>query len=550
MISPFAIGIRNFPEKMINLSCVESTPKQPINPVLQELVDKHIPDVIWELNLTDQKFTYISPSVYQLRGLTVEEALQEEFHKSLHEEDYSYIVKHLQPRVSLYENGDESMKVLTGEVRQPRKDGSYVDVEITTILIKNLQGKVDRIAGISREITHRKSQKELLRNTQSLFDTVFNFTASGIALVNEDGSFINVNNGFCKMLGYPMKYVMEKTFDHFLVKGDEPLIRDLFKAAKQEKGLEKQSEIRLVNLHGQVIWGLINITGVPSNIQSHTRWVIQIQETTQRKKAEEIIRILNADLQIKNREMEQLVFITSHDLRSPLVNIKGFSSELQYSLKEIIKLYNEYDNDGLAQKALPIEEEIQESLDYINLSIVKMDQLLKGLLEYSRLGRKIRTPAVISMSDLVADVIKTNEYQLKNYHIIIEVSKLPDCWANEQMINQAFSNLLSNAIKYREDSRKCIIKITGQQTENNVTYCIEDNGIGIEPRHHQKVFELFYRLYPEKGEGEGLGLSTVKKIIELNGGQIRMESEPGKGTRFFVTLPSESSLQALEPGQD
>ncbi len=523
-----------------------ATFKQPINPVLKELIEKHIPDVIWELNLTEQKFTYISPSVYQLRGLTVDEAMQEDFRASLHKEDYQYIVNHLQPRVSHFEKGDETMKVLTGEYRQPRKDGSYVDVEITTILIKNQQGKVDRIAGISREITHRKSQKELLRNTQSLFETVFNFTATGIALVNEDGTFINVNNGFCKMLGYPMEYVMEKTLTHFLVKGDEPFIRDLFKSANKEKGLEKQAEIRMVNIREQIIWGLINITAVQSYLDTKTQWVIQIQETTQRKKAEEVIRLLNADLKIKNREMEQLVFITSHDLRSPLVNIKGFSGELQYSLKEIIKLYKEYDFDGLAGKILPVEKEIYESFEYINLSIEKMDRLLKGLLAYSRLGRKVKDPAAIDMHDLVTEVIKTNEYQLKNSHIIIEVSQLPNCWGSEQMINQAFSNLLSNAIKYRDNTRKCIIKISGEQTENSVTYCMEDNGMGIESRHHEKVFELFYRLYPEKGDGEGLGLSTVKKIIELNSGQIRMESEPGKGTKFFVTLPRENSYQINE----
>ncbi|TVQ11820.1 MAG: GHKL domain-containing protein [Bacteroidetes bacterium] len=398
------------------------TPNQNSNLILQELVNECITDVIWEMDLARQKFTYVSPAVYRLRGFTVEEAMQEELHQSLHEDDYHYITNHLPPRISHYENGDESFRILTGEFRQPRKDGSFADVEITTILLKNSLGKVDRIAGVTREI----------------------------------------------------------------------------------------------------------------------------KKTRQRKRAEEIIKLLNADLKLKNREMEQLIYITSHDLRSPLVNIKGFNNELQYSLKQYKDLHNDFGSALLTEKASLIEKDINESIEYINISIDKMDRLLKGLLGYSRLGRMIRIPAQIFMNNLVADVIKTNEYQLKNSHIVIEISDLPSCWASEQMINQAFSNLLSNAINYRDDNKKGFIKISGEQSDNLVTYCIEDNGIGIEPQHQEKVFELFYRLNPQKGEGEGLGLPTVKKIIELNAGKIRLESEPGKGSKFFVTLPAESSVQNPE----
>ncbi len=503
-----------------------------------QILHRNISHVFWIFDLIKQQYLYISPSVFKLRGLTVEEAMKETMAQSLYKDDYNFIMNHLQPRISHFENGDDSMKSMTGEYRHPHKDGHLVWVEISSTLIKNDQGKVDRIIGISREITRKKSERQLQRDTQSLFETVFNFTGIGIALINEDGSFVNVNKGFCKMIGYPRGYVMEKSFFNFVVPGDIECIHEIFDTTHHAKNFEKQSEIRLINIHGQIIWGLINITGVKSLKENRMRWVIQIQETTERKKAEETIKLLNTDLQLKNREMEQLVYVTSHDLRSPLVNIKGFSGELMVSFSQLTRILAEIAPEEKQNIIQQLFNEINESFDYIYASVKKMDRLLRGLLDFSRLGKQIKAPSMLNMNQIVADVIKINEFQIKNQGISITTHKLPDCWGSEDLINQVFSNLLGNSVKYLEKNRPGKITISGRTDGNYSVYCIEDNGVGINPRFHDKIFELFYRLNPERNEGDGLGLPTVKKIMELSSGKIELDSSEGKGTRFFIYLPN------------
>jgi PAS domain S-box-containing protein len=175
---------------------------QTINSVFS-LLHQHAPDVIWIYSLPKKEFLYISPSVNLLRGFTVDEAMKQDLIASLHPEDYHYIQTHLPARIDLYEKGDEMMKTLVLEVQQPHKNGGMVWVEISTTLVKNYQGKVDQICGISRDITQHKAEIQVLHENKTLFETVFNCTVTGIVLMNEDGRFVNINEGFCRMLGFP-----------------------------------------------------------------------------------------------------------------------------------------------------------------------------------------------------------------------------------------------------------------------------------------------------------------------------------------------------------
>jgi signal transduction histidine kinase len=330
---------------------------------------------------------------------------------------------------------------------------------------------------------------------------------------------------------------MGKSFFYFLERKDEPGIKEILTITRNKKKLEKQIEVRFVNSQGNIIWGLLKIIGIKSVEKKTFQWIIQIHESTTRKKSEEIIKNLNLDLQHKNREMEQLVYITSHDLRSPLVNIQGFAGELKISFSELTNLIETTANPEILDAIELHKKNIDESFGYIHISIQKMDKLLKGLLEFSRLGKKIRTPGRIIMNNLIADVLNTHEYIIKNSGINLDLSGLPDCWGSEEMINQAFSNLIGNAVKYIDPCRKGYIKISGSTQDRYSVYCIEDNGKGILPKHQTKIFELFYRICPENGEGEGLGLPAVKKILELSRGKIELESEWGKGSKFYIWLP-------------
>lgn len=634
------------------------------------LVD-NVKEVFWIYSFHENRYTYISPSVEKLRGISVEEAMKESFADSLSPESFRYIADNLPLRIRGYEAGDEALQTLSTEVQQPCKNGDWVWVEITSTLHKNAYGKVHEVIGVSRDITQRKTDNAVLSHTRANFRAIFEKSGTAIVLVEDNGQIINVNPAFCQMTGYPKDYILQKNFYDFLVAGDEPCVAEVFAKALHEEAHQEQSEIRLVNIRGEILWGLINISGLGRSLGASQQLILQIQETTAQKnaqdalreseerlrtifnasrnvafiifepkrngriidfshgaemifgyerqeilgkrirlisgdpgrnlfrafwrkitqtkgevtgeqlffrkdnsvfsglytiypiydslgnlkaflsvvvdiskvkQAEKIIQTLNLDLQFKNRELEQLLYVTSHDLRSPLVNIRGFSKELQNGVHDLQRLVSQADHDHLTQKVqLIFEQDIRLSLDYILRSIEKMDKLLYGLLQFSRLGKHLSLPSKVDMNKLIRDVLQNFEYVIKEAGVTVCVGELPSCFAREDMINQAFSNLVGNAIKYMDGTREGRIVIEGWLEDGMAVFGIKDNGIGIDERHLNKIFELFYRLYPEKGEGEGLGLSIVKKILDLNHGKVKVESVYGQGTHFMIYLPQEQT---------
>lgn len=247
------------------------------------------------------------------------------------------------------------------------------------------------------------------------------------------------------------------------------------------------------------------------------------------------------EIAAKNKELEQILYVASHDLRSPLVNVDGYSREMVYELEDIKEAFEHAtDEEGskylheLMVRSLP---ELMESLGYIRASVRQMDKLLKGLLKLSRLGRAALTIVPLDMNDLVKRAVDAAEYQLKQVGIKVEVGDLPPCRGDEVQVTQAFSNLLDNALKYRDPAKQGMIRITGTSDNDTSTYCVEDNGIGIAKEHQQRIFELFHRLNPRENEGEGLGLTTVQQIIERLGGNIYVTSALGEGSEFYVQLP-------------
>jgi signal transduction histidine kinase len=271
---------------------------------------------------------------------------------------------------------------------------------------------------------------------------------------------------------------------------------------------------------------------------------IQLWETKRDKAEAEQQRLLE-ELAEKNNELEQVIYVTSHDLRSPLVNLQGFSQELGYSLKELRSLINKGVPalEKTKKKISGIFEDIFDSLKYIQSSTFKMDILLSGLLKVSRVSRMDSTFETIDMNRLIAEIANAFEFQLKEANVNLQVGKLHPCFGNELHLNQVFSNLLNNALKYLAPQRPGEIKITEKETNTNngkqryLVYCVEDNGIGISREYHKKIFEIFSRLNPDDTAGEGLGLTIVNKIISRHHGKVWVESEPGKGSRFFVSLP-------------
>lgn len=247
-----------------------------------------------------------------------------------------------------------------------------------------------------------------------------------------------------------------------------------------------------------------------------------------------------AELNEKNKELETIVYIVSHDLRSPLVNVQGFSRRLGRACDKLKQLVAANPKGAVPTDALQavIGESIPQAIGFIESGVTRMDQLLSGFLRYSRLGRVALNVGPLAMNELLTGVLKGMEFQVSQAKAELRIDPLPACLGDATHTPQVFANLIDNALKYRDPARPLRVTVTGRIEDGRCVYCVSDTGIGIAPEHQSKVFEIFHRLTPDSGApGEGLGLTIAQRILERQHGRIWLESQPGVGTTFFVALP-------------
>jgi signal transduction histidine kinase len=258
----------------------------------------------------------------------------------------------------------------------------------------------------------------------------------------------------------------------------------------------------------------------------------------------EQLRQRSEQLETKNAELSDFLFVASHDLRSPLINLDGFSRALQESLGRFQEVLEEATARGngstagiLAASWPPLREEMEESLGFILRSTEKMDFLVRALLDLSRIDARPPEKQEIDLPRMVDDILATLRFQIYEKGIRVATAELPHVYGDPLRINQVFSNLIDNAIKYMPPKQGARIEIGCEAANGHYRFFVRDNGPGIRREDHEKIFRLFTRIGPNGAAGEGVGLTAVRKIIDKHGGKIWVESELGKGTTFRFTLP-------------
>jgi len=248
----------------------------------------------------------------------------------------------------------------------------------------------------------------------------------------------------------------------------------------------------------------------------------------------------------KNRELEKYLYIASHDLRSPLVNIQGFSTRLR---KQTLMIGEELDRlplDGDSRGRLDgiLTSEIPKSLDFIFTNVNKMDKLISGLLQISRTGRLSLSVRKIDMNALIKTVLDSLAFETEQARAVMTLESLEPCFGDEQLLSQLFANLIGNAIKYRDPERPLRIHMECKQERRNNIYSIRDTGVGIDKRHLERIWDVFYRADWVNGPpGDGIGLSLVKRIVEKHKGKATLESVKGEGSVFHIALPAEMFVE-------
>jgi len=380
-------------------------------------------------------------------------------------------------------------------------------------------------------------------NTDTI-KSIMDAVVIAIAITDLDGKMTRINKGFTETFGFGTEIISKNPTD-FIVEKDIPKVINGMNECVQN-GHASSIECSAITNDKEEIIVIIDLTLMRDSRGTPTGMIVVIRDITEQKRSAETRESLSNELMHKNKELEQLIRIVSHDLRSPLVNIQGFSNELGRACDELRSIIDEESlASDVTEKISPIlDEEVPEMLRYILISVSKIDSLLSGLLRISRLGRATLNTKNIDMNELMTNVIGAFEFQIKQAGVTLTVDDLPPCIADEEQINQVFSNLLNNALKYLDPKRVGAISITGWNGAGESIYCVEDNGLGVAPEHQERIFDMFYRLNPNSTPGEGLGLNIIRKVLDRHNGKVWVESEYEKGSKFFISLPTSKELIA------
>jgi len=249
-------------------------------------------------------------------------------------------------------------------------------------------------------------------------------------------------------------------------------------------------------------------------------------------------------------DMETLMHVISHDLRAPIVTIQGFCQELTMACDRLKTLFEEEAlSDAVRKHVNPlVTEDIPEAVRFIRAGADSVNSVTSGILRFIRLGQMDIQWERLEMNHLITGIVSSMEFQLKKKGVVLHIGDLPDCMGDDVLVTQVFANLIDNAQKYLEPSRPGEISITGKTVNGWSAYAITDNGIGISPEHHARIFQVFHRLSPQHEKGEGLGLAIVQRIIDRHQGKIEVESLPENGTTFQVYFPR--AIDVEEGGHD
>ncbi|MBN2253720.1 MAG: PAS domain S-box protein [Kosmotogaceae bacterium] len=403
------------------------------------------------------------------------------------------------------------------------KEGKEVVVKVYNSPIHDEKGNLAGLFGILEDVTAQHKMELALNESELLFRQLYVNMNVGVAIyrVVNDGDdivFLDMNPAGCRITGVKREEILGRSvraiFPGVVELGLYNRILDVWSSGySQHHPVKEYHDGRLT------FWA-------ENFIYRHKtdEIVVVFEDVTQREMTLEVlesrVKKRTEELEEVNRELEAFAYSVSHDLKAPLRAIRGFS-------KIISDRY-----------ASLLPEEGSRYLGFIVKAGEDMSELITGLLEYSRVGRSALNLQVLSLQDIVSDCVSMLAGMIEEKRAEVTVlSDLPNVYADNSLLRRALTNLLQNSLTYHKSGECPVIKVYSDEHDGFVNLTVEDNGIGIENKFHERIFNIFQRLHTgDEYPGTGIGLAIVKKSIALMGGEVSLESEPSKGARFTIRI--------------
>ncbi|MFZ2472144.1 MAG: PAS domain S-box protein [Methanothrix sp.] len=460
----------------------------------------------------DGLLKFVNPMTLELlEGYSEQELIDRPFPEFIHPDDRSMVVENYRRRIA------KEAALPRYAFRVVTRAGIVKWVEIHADLIE-WQGKPASLNFLT-DITESKRAEEALAFTYIILRTQQELSIDGILVVDENGKILSYNQRFVEMWGIPPEVIESQS--------DESALQSVMdKLESPEEFLQKvlhlyeaQDEISSdeVILKDGRSFDRYSAPMLGASGKYYGR-VWYFRDITEHKQAEEVRERLVTELESKNTEMERFIYTVSHDLRSPLVTINGFVGFLESDL------------------AKGDSERVKVDLKMISSAISRMEILLKDTLELSRIGRVANPPDIVPFTEIVQEALDQISEKLmeRGFQVTIQPD-LPSVNVDRMRIVEVLTNLMENSIKYIGDQQHPSIEVGCRLDGEETVFFVKDNGMGIDLSQHDKIFGLFYKV-DKKSEGSGAGLAIIKRIIDVHGGRIWIESELGKGCTVCFTL--------------
>lgn len=375
--------------------------------------------------------------------------------------------------------------------------------------------------------TPHKQVEEALRESHDLLRAVIEGTPDMIFAKDVDGRHTLMNTSAARAIGRPVEDIMGKS-NADLFPPEVARSFDLEDAEILSSGKTRSYE-NTMRIEGN-LRTVLTTKYVYKNREGKTLGILGIaRDITEHKQAEAERERMTTELEAKNIELERFAYTVSHDLKSPLVTVKGFLDLLQLDA------------------ARGDTERMQHDIEQIHAAADKMKHLLDDLLELSRIGRLMNPPEAVSLTSLAHEAVALVTGRIAERGVVVEIApEMPVVHVDRFRLLEVLQNLIDNAVKYMGEQPAPHVEIGAEVHDEAVVCSVRDNGIGIDPRHHERIFGLFEQL-DQKMEGTGIGLALVQRIVEVHGGRIWVESEgEGHGSTFCFMLPAQSPSEVRE----